>query len=195
MATTLPQLPKGDFKLRFISNYIDLQPSGGGETQRINRLGDRFAVETTFKLRGDQGMGVIATLNANKGSKVRLYIPQEIEIGNPGSSVQVNGSASGTTVVLKGLTANYVLQSGQFISIVKSGKRYLHQVVTDVTASGLGAATVSIVPMLRVSLTGDEVVEVATPSIEGFLTSRETDWIQNGWLKTVAVTVSVMEGE
>ena len=195
MAVLLPQLPRGDFKFKFISNFIDLQPPGGGETQRINRLGDRFLVETSIKLRGDQGIGLMAVLNANKGLKVRLPVPQTIEIGNPGSSVLVSGASAGTTLSLKGLTPNYPLRSGQFLTVVKGGKRYLHQVVTSVAANGSGAATLTIVPMLRVALATNDVVEIASPTIEGYLDTRENDWSQNGWLQSVAVTVTVREAE
>lgn len=195
MATLLPELPRGDFRFRFISNHLDLQPSGGGETQRVNRLGDRFAFETSFKVLGVQGIGLIAVLNANKCSKVRVYIPQTVAVGSPGSSVLVNGANSGQSLVLKGVAASNPFTSGQFITIVKSGKRYLHQVVANATASGGGAVTLTIVPTLRIALTGDEVVEVATPSIEGFLTARETEWVTHTGHNSVAMTISVMEAE
>lgn len=195
MATLLPELPRGDFRFRYISNHLDLQPSGGGETQRVNRLGDRFAFETSFKVLGAQGIGLIAVLNANKGSKVRVLIPQPIVVGSPGSSVLVNGANAGQTLVVKGVAASHPFKSGQFITVVKSGKRYLHQVVADVTSSGGGTATLTIVPTLRVALTGDEVVEVAAPSIEGFLTARETEWVTHTGHKSVAMTISVMEAE
>lgn len=195
MATILPMLPTGDFKFTYVPNALDHTPGGGGETQRINRLGDRFQVETTFKARGEQGVALLALLNSSRGSKVRLPIPQEIDIGSPGTSVLVDGANTGTALDLKGLPNGYVLKAGQFITVVKSGKRYLHQIVEESTANGSGLAATTIVPMLRTPLVGDEVVEVSEPSIEGYLTAREGEWVANGWLKSIALTVGVKEAE
>lgn len=195
MATLLPALPRGPFKLTFISNYLDLQSSAGGEVQRVNKLGDRFALETTFTLRGDQGIGLIAKLNANRGSKVRVPIPQAIEIGSPGSSVLADGANSGTTINIKGLPDGYALQPGQFITVLKAGKRYLHQIVEADPADEDGKTVATIVPMLRIALAANDVIEVAEPTIEGFLQARETEWTQNGWLQSVGVTVKVSEAE
>lgn len=195
MTTLLTALPRGPYKLTFISNYLDLQSSAGGEVQRVSKMGDRFALETSFTLKGDQGIGLVAKLNANRGSRVRVPVPQAIEIGTPGSSVLADGANQGTTLNLKGLPDGYALQPGQFITVVKSGKRYLHQIVEADPADEDGKTAAVIVPMLRVALVANDVVEVAEPSIEGFLQARETEWTQNGWLQSVGVTVKVSEAE
>lgn len=195
MATFLPALPRGTYKIKYVSNYLDLQSSAGGEVQRVSKMGDRFALETTFKVWADQGLGLVAKLNSNRGSKVRVIIPQALDIGSPGSSVLSDGANQGTTLNLKGLPVGYALQPGQFITVVKSGKRYLHQIVEADAADAFGKTAATIVPMLRAALVADDVVEVAEPTIEGFLQTRETEWVQNDQLRSVEITVSVMEAE
>ncbi|MNY55495.1 hypothetical protein D3C86_1914790 [compost metagenome] len=93
---------------------------------------------------------------------------------------------------MKGVAPSYRFQSGQFITVVRSGKRYLHQIVVETTASAGGTATLAIVPMLRASLTGNEVIDVSNPTIEGYLASRENPWVQN---VGVTVTITVEEAE
>jgi len=190
----LDRLPRGEFKFSYLSNAFDLTPSGGGETLRVDRLGARFQMESTFSLRGHQGVALLAKLNQATGQKVRIPVDQPIDIGSPGSSVVV-ASGSGQTLAVTGLTASYAVQAGQFITLVKSGKRYLHQVVNAVTANGSGAASLTVIPTLRIPLSGGESVEVANPSIEGFLTARENAWSLNSRLRSVTVTVSVTEAE
>lgn len=194
-STLLPQLPRGSYRWQYISNNIDLTSADTGVTQRVSKLGDKFEVSTTFRVRGEQGIGLMAVLNSNKSKKVRLPFPQTMDIGSPGNAVKVNGAASGTTINLKGFTPNYKLKAGQFISVVHNAKRYLHQVVFDVTANGSGVAqTVIIAPMLRAPVIGDETVEVAEPTIEGYLTTNTNEWVSD-FIKSVAVTVTVREAE
>lgn len=194
MATLIPALPRGRYDFEFVSNFTDQSPPLGGETQRISKLGDRFSVSTECTLRGDQGVAVIALLNANRGARVRLPIPQSIAVGSPGSPLVDGSHAGGTSLDIKGLAAGYPLRGGQFISIVKSGRRYLHQVVQPVTADGSGDASVAIVPMLRVSLAGNEVIEIDDVTVEGFLDGPKTEWSKLS-MDLITVKITVREAE
>lgn len=194
MAFLFPRLPRGTFEFEFIGNDLRQDPGEGGPTLVVARLGTRFKVSTTVRLRGDQGMALVALKNGKMTERVRLLINQVIDIGSPGSSVQVNGANQGSILNLKGLPAGYDLKGGQFISIVKAGKRYLHQIVEPATATAGGLATAAIAPMLRVPLTGNEVIEVAEPSVEGYLEGPTNDFATD-YMKTVTVTVSVKEAE
>lgn len=195
MAASLPRLPRGESKLTYVSNYIDLTPGGGGSTQRISKLGDRFRYEHSFILRGVQAMGVAAVLNANVANTVSVPISQAIQIGNPGSTVQANGASQGRSLKLKGLTPSYPFRAGQYISITRSGRSYLHQVTADVQALVNGTVTLAIVPTLRVPILGNEVVAVANPIIEGFLTTREQPYVTNTFVASVKLEVSILEAE
>lgn len=194
MAFLFPALPDGSFKFTYVSNRKEQRPTSGGSTQVINSLGDRFRMETTFKVRAGQGVGLNAQINANLGQKVRVPVPQPFDIGTPGEAVQVNGSNAGRTLRVKGLPAGYEFKNGQFVTVVKGAKRYLHQVVGDLSANGAGQASLAITPMLRTPLAGNETVEVANPTIEGFLTNRENPWVL-GFVGSVEMTVSVEEAE
>lgn len=195
MALLLPELPRGVYKWSFIGNFFDQTGGEGGETTMVGKLGSRFQVETTPKLHGRDGIALVAKLNANRGLKVRLPFRQPgIEIGNPGNP-SVNAASEGTTLSLKGLSAGYHLQAGQMVSVVKNGKRYLHQIVDEVFATGGGTATATITPMIRTPLAGGETVEIANPTIEGFLQmSGQTEWVV-GYTEAVEVTVTVKEAE
>lgn len=192
MAFLFPKLPQGRTNLTFNSNFKDLQPNGGGPHQRVSQLGDRYKLEHTMSLRGVQGMGVVADMNANAGQKVRVPVPQMFDIGSPGNTIQVSGSNAGRSLSVKGVAASYLFRKGQYLTIVRSGKRYLHMITADVTATAGGLATLPIVPMIRTVLTGNEVVEVREPTIEGYLTNRENAWVQN---IGVSVTLIVQEAE
>jgi len=192
MAFLFPKLPQGKYSFTFISNFKDLRPTGGGPVQRVGGLGDRYKFEHTMSLNGGQGMGIVADMNANAGQKVRVPVPQMIDPGAPGDNIQTNGPSAGRSLKLKNVASGYVFQKGQFLTIVRSGKRYLHMVTAETTATAGGLVTVAIVPTLRAALVGNEAVEVREPTIEGYLSNRENPWVQN---IGVTVTLTVEEAE
>ncbi len=194
MAYLFPRLPRGQFEFEYIGNNLIQDPGEGGETLVIARLGTRFKVSTTVRLRGDQGMGLVALVNGKRTEKVRLLINQMMAIATAGSAVQANGANQGSILKFKGLPANYPLRGGQYFTVVKNGKRYLHQIVEPTTATPAGLATAVITPMLRVALTGNEVIEVDAPSIEGYLDGPTSSY-GTDFDKTVTVTVTVKEAE
>lgn len=194
MAYLLPRLPRGQFDFEYIGNNLIQDPGEGGETLVIARLGTRFKVSTTIRLRGDQGMALVALLNGKRTEKVRLLINQVIDIDPAGSAVQANGSNQGSILKFKGLPANYALRGGQYFTVVKNGKRYLHQIIEPTTATPGGLATAAITPMLRVALSGNEAIEVDEPSIEGYLDGPTNEY-GTDFAKTVSLKVSVKEAE
>ncbi|WP_295217338.1 hypothetical protein [uncultured Brevundimonas sp.] len=139
-------------------------------------------------------MGLVALVNGKRTEKVRLLINQMMAIATAGSAVQANGANQGSILKFKGLPANYPLRGGQYFTVVKNGKRYLHQIVEPTTATPAGLATAVITPMLRVALTGNEVIEVDAPSIEGYLDGPTSSY-GTDFDKTVTVTVTVKEAE
>lgn len=150
-----------------------------------------------MRLRGDQGVAFVAKLNAGRGQKVRMPLNQTIEVGNPGAArVNAAAPAASTSLSLKGLTVGYELRTGQYLTIIGSnGSRYLHQIVSDnAVISGTGTATVTVVPMLRVPVALNDVVDLATPVIEGFLGGQTNEWTTD-FMNTVGITFAVMEAE
>jgi len=157
-----------------------LTPFLGGPEQLIVRAGTRFGVRVSLPpLRTDElGRIYIARLLQGRHNGVLMRWPLlEFNPGNPGTPLIAAAVSTGSTVQLKGLTAGYTIKEGQYLSIVVSGKRYMHMATGNVTASGSGTATINIFPLLRKALAVDNVVEIAQPMIEGFVSPGD----ELGW--------------
>ncbi len=148
----------------------ELTPILGGPVQRINRLGDRWAVEVTLPpLSGDEARIWISRLVQGRKSSCLLPWPQPIGAGGEGAP-RVNGAGqAGTALSVDGLPAAKAIAEGLFFSIVGASRRYLHQVTSAATANGSGAVTLSIEPALRISPSDNAVIELATPMIDGLV--------------------------
>ncbi|WP_374274432.1 hypothetical protein [Brevundimonas sp.] len=139
-------------------------------------------------------MALTARLNQATSQKVRVPFHQPIDVGDPGIPL-VNGPASGgDTLYLKGLMPGYAVQAGQFLSLIKNGRRYLHQVTQAAQANASGLVTLEVVPNLRIATAGNEVVEMALPEIEGLLESPVNEWTSD-FSDIVTLTVAVAEAE
>ncbi len=143
----------------------------GGAAQRINRLGNRWAVNVTMPpLTALQARNWSAGLTAALQNGVRMAIRQpDLAIGTPGT-VRVNGDGqAGASLVCDGASAAYVARIGQWASVITGGRRYLYQIAADATASGGGAITLTLTTPLRVAHADNDLVELAAPEIEGLI--------------------------
>lgn len=192
----LSKPPRGTTKLSYLSNSIDHQPTHGGATKRINRLGDRFSFEVSIRARGDQGSALVARLNAGRSDKVRIPIHQAVEYARVTGPVRVSTSISGgQSLNLNGLPAGHKLMGGQLISIkAVSGVSYLHQIVNDATANASGVITLTVAPMIRTVLSVGDLVEVNDPVIEGYLAGSATEWTVD-FMRSVQVGFTIVEAE
>lgn len=191
---SLPPLPVSQYSVDYLSNALDLEAALGGKTLRVPQIGDKFGLTiATHAVRYDQAVGVSADLNGGLSQKIRAHVPQGFSTGAPGAP-KVNGAGQlGMTLALKGVTPGYVFRKGQFISFITGGVSYLHQLTATVTAT---AATVAIPiqPPLRTSPANDDVVAVANPVIEGYVTGNSNAW-QVGVIKTAGVSFRIEEAE
>jgi hypothetical protein len=181
MAVTLPTTPSpSNAQPRFLDWGADQVGSLGGPAQHLDRLGSRFAVDYEMPpMEYETAMAWIQRLLRGKTERVLIeFFQPGFDPGNPGSPKVATAAAGGTSLALKDLSSSYRLKEGQFLSIVHSGRRYLHSIDADVTASG-GTATVVITPMLRTAISVNDTVEIATPMIEGMLSGDETGWTVN----------------
>lgn len=164
----------------FIDNNRKLVPSGGaGVTQTLQRLGSRWALNVALPpMREGADVRALTTAILRARSEGASYPwPQPgLVIGTPGAPVVNGAGQTGTVLLLRSGAASYQYRAGQAISILAGGRRYLHIVQADVTASGAGAVTLSIYPMLRVSPADGAAVEVAAPIIEGDITAENFAW-------------------
>ncbi len=193
MATvTIPSLPQHETQeLKLLTSAVTPTQTFGGPTQRISRLGDRFSLTvTTRRLSYTQGVSVVATLLQGLSNKVLVPIQQPgLAIGTPGNPIATSGA--GTTINLSGFTPGYSIRAGQVFSLIHGGKRYVHIATAAATASG-GSVSLSIYPMLRTPVTSGDVVEFATPKIEGFLADTSQGW-SVGLSQAIGLTFNVVE--
>lgn len=174
-----------------------LTPFLGGPEQRINRLGTRFALTLTLPPQPTRDKALIIQSRLLRAREDRLLMewPQpDLDIGNPGAPLVSAAVMSGTALPLKGLTPGYVLREGQMISINHAGRRYMEMVAAEVTASASGTASVAIWPLLRTPLSINDVVEIASPKIEGQVSpGEELSW-QISVDRMAAFTFTLSEG-
>lgn len=169
----------------FISAVPSLVDWGGvlssglaGADQRINRAGSRHEIAYAVDFDTDEEARRFAQrLRRGMTEGALTRFPQiGLKIGNPGTPLVDGAVASGTAVNLKGLAPYHALREGQFLSFIVAGRRYLHSVDAEAVANATGNVAITITPMLRVALAGNEVVEIAVPMIEGLLQGDAIAW-------------------
>lgn len=196
MSITLPTCPvPTDFQPMLRDFGGVLTPFLGGPEQRINRLGTRFGLRLTLPPMGpDEGMAYIARLLRGRADTVVLPWPLlDFDPGEPGAPLVRTSISGGSTIKMKGITAGYAVKEGQFFSVIHGSHRYVHLFAADGTASGAGTLDVDIFPMLRSPLSTNDVVEIATPKIEGFVSPGEELAWQIGLTNEREVSFSIVE--
>jgi len=172
-----------------------LTPFLGGPVQRINRLGMRFGVRFVMpELEGQEARSYIVKLLRGRTDRVVIDWPQTIySDDDPGSpSIQV-GVSGGTAIQVKGLTPGYEFAEGQPFSVIHASRRYVYMTTSTATAGIGGVAVLAIWPPLRTPLSADDVLEVATPKIEGNVSPGDEMAWQQAIDLTTAIEFSVVE--
>ena len=139
----------------------------GGPDQRINRMGARWGVEYQLPpMKGEEARIWIARLIRGTREKASYYFPQ------PGVSLPPNTTVAAAAVsnaeIIRLAPGAYL--EGYFCSIVRNGRRYVHQLTTD------GTDFVGIQPPLRTSMVGGELVVFRNALIEGFVKADRVGW-------------------
>lgn len=102
-------------------------------------------------------------------------IPQpRFNVGAPGTPLVASATASGRLLSLSGVTPNYAIRAGQWVSVVLNGQRYADRIAEEAIASSGGLATIRLRNLIRAPLTGFEMVELAVPKVEGIV--EVTEW-------------------
>jgi hypothetical protein len=166
-------------KPRYLDYGGELVPALGGPIQRINRLGNRFALQVHLKTVPEEPDGRIIAqmlrLAKQQGAMFRWPQPG-LQIGAPGSPVVDGAVSGGTSLPIRGATPHYAIRFGQAVSIIHGGRRYLATATAPTIVGADGRATVPIDPMLRTALSDGDTVEIAKPMIEGLLDSGDLEW-------------------
>ena len=177
---TMPTCPvPTDATLSLVEFATDLQGPLGGPTQRILRLGDRFAAELTYgPMVYDDARPFLARLIRASGSPLAVAFPQRgFHPVYPGALV-VDASTpnAGGALKVKGGTPDFLLLEGQFFHIASGGRRWVHQIQEDTALDDAGAATLPINPLLRVQTATGDALEFVYPVIEGFRDVGSVKW-------------------
>jgi len=171
-AVTLPTTPSVRVADPMLIDFgSDMVPILGGPVQRVNRMGSRYSLTVELPPVKEEPNARIwaSALRQAKQLGAIFTVPQPgLTIGSPGTPLVNGAHTGGTSLSIKGLSSTYALKQGQFLSIIHSSRRYLYAVAADATASG-GNVTVTLETMLRTALANNDVIEIATPKIEGYL--------------------------
>ena len=170
MSVTLPTSPAPrSITPRLITARAELRSAFGGSVQRINRLGSRWAFDVELP-----PMTHAAALDwvdlLTEADTAILNLPEPgITIGSPGTPLVNGASQTGSSLVTDGWTNGYVIPKGKWFSVSVSSLLYLYQTTAAVTASGAGAATLTVRPMLRASPADNAALNVNPATVEGFV--------------------------
>lgn len=158
---------------------IDLVPPLGGVVQRVSRMGSRFKVALAYPpMTAVNAKALLAALHSadNSGASVVAPVPQPAVSGSFGTPLVNGGSQTGSSLVCDGFSAGAIIPAGTLFSFTKSGRIYLHMVTAAATASGAGAVTLAIAPMLRVSPADNAALSITSPQVEGLLEGDSISW-------------------
>jgi hypothetical protein len=177
MAIDLPSWPYPAKQTpRLVSGRAELRPAFGGDIQRLNRAGSRYAIEYVMPVMRYEDAQDWSDIN-DETSTVRMRIVQPgLDVGAPGITLVKGASQSGTTLIIDGFTPYHVLRKHQWISVTTGGRLYAYRVKTEVAANSSGEASVVLTTMLRVSPADNDPVEITEPLIEGFATVPDDAW-------------------
>lgn len=195
MTIQLANPPHSSVELTLLTNRIEQKTPFANATTLVSRLGDHYSYKLDLKLRGDQGSGYIAKLDAGRGGKVRVQVRQPFTVPVIPRAKVATLVSGGTNLNVSGLPASHQIKSGQLLSLISAtGKWYLHRVVDGVTASTGGTVSLTLVPAIRADFAVGNDVEVSTPQIEGFVVEKTTP-ARVGFVDSVSISFTVEEAE
>lgn len=189
---TLPTDPAPrKMSIGIVSAANDLTSAINSSDQEIDRKGTRFAL--TFEMPPMSYVkGMTWSALRRKGVTVLMRVHQPgLVIPAAGTPRVKGGGQGGLSLLIDGLPAGYQLRQGQFVSVIVSGRRYLHSLAAAVTANGSGEATLSLEQMIRFPPPENAVVEIDQPMIEGL--ARDVQDAEVGVDRLVYLAFTVRE--
>jgi hypothetical protein len=144
---------------------------------RIDRKGGRFKLSLSYgPYQPEKARVLVSRLIAAKQEGLRIEYPLLHSQGSPGAPLLNGAVTTGREIVLDGLTPGYTCKEGYWLSLVKSGRHYLHSVRTGGRANGSGQLTITLNEMLRTDFADNTVVHLAKPMVEGFVDGETWAW-------------------
>ena len=160
-----------------------LEPPTGAEEQRINRLGNRYAVSFIMPpLTGKDGRIWVNRLVRGRNEGARIEYPLlDFDPGAPnlanGTPIMVDGNGqAGRLLHIRNVTPRYAFLEGQPFSLEIGGQHYLDFIAAPVIVGADGKATILLSQMLRQEPIDGNVLHVTKPMIEGWVKGSETAW-------------------
>lgn len=154
-----------------------LTPPLGGDVQRLNRLGTRWAVEVQLPpLAPADAMRWAADLTLGRQNGVRWKL-REIDVARSpvGAPLVAGAGQSGFSIAIDGMTPGASWQKGKFLAVTTAGRSRLYQTAVAGAADGAGAAAIAITTPLRKAPADNDAVSFA-PSIEGLIGGDAWNW-------------------
>lgn len=156
-----------------------LEPATGAQVQRINRLGNRYAVAFTMPPLRNAKDGRIWINRLVKGQRegARIEYPLlDFDPGVPGSFVVDGAGQSGTSLNIRGGTPHYAFKEGQPFSLTIGGQSYFDFIAEPTIADASGEATITLTQMLRAVPADGNPLNFRAPVIEGFVMGDQVSW-------------------
>ena len=195
MALSLPIWPAPARMVpRLVSARNDLAPAFGGPTNRFARMGSRYALDVEMPPMKNVDAQDWADIDDEAATCILIIRQPGIDTGSPGIPRVNGGSQAGSSLILDGLTPHYALQKNQWLTVTTGGQMFSYRAKSAVVADASGNLTVPMRTMLRVPPANNDVVEIAEPKIEGYVTVTEDAWSVDS-AHIVALTFSITERE
>lgn len=171
------------------------EPALGGITQRVGRLGSRFAIEfgTPALDVESEGRRWIARLQSAQQLGARVLYPQlDFDVGTPGAPSVGSAHTGGKFLAVTGASPHYGVREGQALNLTVAGRMYLYFAAETAILDASGAGTILLTTPMRTFLAGGEAVELAKPVVEGWLDGTERSWTLD-LARTVGLQFTVTE--
>jgi hypothetical protein len=186
MTVAFPVVPRGTVLTPHVVRVGgDLVSVLGGPTQRITRVGTRYAMDVSLPTLDPAcaALWLAAPLTADAvGDTLSLTVPQMIDI--TGTGTPLGTGTAGSNVVTFNSGGGTPPAPGMWFSVSVGGRHYLH-LVTALLATG----KIAISPLLRVNLSAAPM-DFHTPTLEGFC--GDTSWSLE-WLRFVGLKFTITE--
>lgn len=165
-----------DASLRLIDNGGELDPVLGGPSQRLDRLGTRYALDIRvpyWRIEPD-GRRWASRLRRAKQLGARFAVPQvEFNVGAPGSPVVAETTAGGIYLPISGGQRGYAIREGQALNIETASRSYLYFAAAQTILDGDGAGVIELETMIRKGPALGDTINLAKPYIEGWIEGDE----------------------
>lgn len=154
-------LPNDDvtkFLARAVPEPVRTADAFGTRTRQFARLGRHWKFEVFLRKIPTERLAQWEALE-RRDAVLSWPIAQSTLTGAGTPRVQGAGQG-GSTLVTDGWPAGFVIPSRRYLSIVSGGRRYVVRTTAPVTASGAGAASLPVFPILRFVPADNAVIEI-----------------------------------